>query len=140
MEITELYAAKEIFFDRLGIVEDQSRKRPIVYARTAFANAFHNLAGPSKMGSILGRNHASVIHYLKSHHKLIVYKDYKELYEQAVDYRKDLTDGDDHLPYLTAKDLLQTVKELREEKRLLQKKLDELYIYKDKFFKLKELI
>jgi hypothetical protein len=140
MEITELYAAKDVFFDRLGLKENQSRSRPLVYARTAFANAFHKCAGPSKMGSVLGRDHSSVIHYLKSHDKLIRYDDYKDMYNQAVEHRNAITNGDDYLPYLTSKDLLNKVKELREEKRLLQKELDTLYIYKEKFFKLKELL
>ena len=67
MEIEELFAAKEIFFERIGIKEDQSRKRKLVYARAAFVNAFRREAGPSVMGRIIGRDHASVIHYRKIH-------------------------------------------------------------------------
>ena len=140
MELTELYAAKDIFFDGLGLKEDQSRSRPLVYARIAFANAFHKCAGPTKMGSVLGRDHSSVIHYHKQHDKLIRYDDYKVMYNQAMEHRKTLTNNDDYLPLITSKDLLKKVKELREEKRLLQKELDTLYIFKEKFLKLKELL
>ena len=140
MELTELYAAKDVFFDGLGLKEDQSRSRPLVYARIAFANAFHKCAGPTKMGSVLGRDHSSVIHYHKQHDKLIRYDDYKEMYNKAMEHRKTLTNNDDYLPLITSKDLLKKVKELREEKRLLQKELDTLYIFKEKFLKLKELL
>lgn len=140
MEINELYAAKDVFFEGLGLVEDQSRIRPLVYARTAFANAFHKCAGPSRMGTILGRDHSSVCHYLKSHERLMIYDDYKSMYDKAVEHRRAITNDDDYLPYYTSKDLLNKVAELREEKRLLQKEIDTLGIYKEKFFKLKELL
>lgn len=37
-------------------------------------------------------------------------------------------------------DLVRIIKNLRNELRLEQEKVKELYIYKDKFFKLKELL
>lgn len=139
MEISELIAAKEIFFRHNQINDDNSRKRELVYARSAFAMAFRSVAGPSMMGKVLGRDHASVVHYGKNHPTLINYKDYKELYNAAVDLRESLFKRED-LPTMTHSDLVRIIKNLRNELRLEQEKVKELYIYKDKFFKLKELI
>jgi len=139
MEIEELFAAKEIFFERIGIKEDQSRKRKLVYARAAFVNAFRREAGPSVMGRIIGRDHASVIHYRKIHEENMHYKDYKELYDKAVTYALEVSNEDITFK-MDSSDLLRLIKELREEIGLLKKEAVELYIYKEKFFKLKELI
>ena len=139
MEIEELFAAKEIFFERIGIKEDQSRKRKLVYARAAFVNAFRREAGPSAMGRIIGRDHASVIHYRKIHEDNMNYRDYKELYDKAVTYALEVSTEDITFK-MDSSDLLRLIKELREEIGLLKKEAVELYIYKEKFFKLKELI
>lgn len=139
MEIEELFAAKEIFFERIGIKEDQSRKRKLVYARAAFVNAFRREAGPSAMGRIIGRDHASVIHYRKIHEDNMNYRDYKELYDKAVTYALEVSTEDITFK-MDSSDLLRLIKELRQEIGLLKKDAVELYIYKEKFFKLKELI
>lgn len=139
MEIEELFAAKEIFFERIGIKEDQSRKRKLVYARAAFVNAFRREAGPSAMGRIIGRDHASVIHYRKIHEENMYYKDYKQLYDKAVTYALEVSNEDITFK-MDSSDLLRLIKELREEIRLFKEDNDKLYIYKEKFFKLKELL
>jgi D-alanine-D-alanine ligase-like ATP-grasp enzyme len=139
MEINELIAIKEIFFRHNEIVDDNSRKRNIVYARSAFSAAFRCVAGPSLLGKVLGRNHASVVHYAKSHDSLINYKDYKVLYERAIELRESLFKQED-LPTMNHSDLIQIIKNLRQELREEREKNQHLYIYKEKFFKLKELI
>jgi tetratricopeptide (TPR) repeat protein len=138
MEIGELIAAKELFFRSINIEDDNSRKRPLVYARAAFAAAFR-AAGPSRLGAVVGRNHASVIHYLKIHDQLKDYEDYRALYERAKEFRKDIMNGED-LPFLTHRDLVTMIQELRNELRIEKQKAEELYIYKEKFFKLKEFL
>jgi hypothetical protein len=139
MEIGELIAAKDIFFQNIKLEDDNSRKRELVYARGAFAMAFRCVAGPSKMGQVLGRDHASIVHYSKMHDTLLQYEDYKNLYERATALRDGLFKKED-LPTMTHSDLIQVIKKLRTELRLEQEKVNQLYIYKEKFFKLKELI
>ena len=139
MDISELISAKELFFNHIGVEDDNSRQRTIVYARTAFSAAFRCVAGPSVMGKVLGRNHASVVHYGKLHDSLVNYKDYKEMYDYAVDFRESLFKMED-LPHMTHSDLLRIIKKLRQELREEKEKVENLYIYKEKFFKLKELI
>lgn len=139
MEVSELIAAKEIFFRQNDINDDDSRKRELVYARGAFAMAFRCVAGPSVMGKVLGRDHASIVHYGKNHDTLKHYEDYKNLYEAAVELRESLFKRED-LPNMTHSDLIRIIRSLRNELRLEKEKVKELYIYKDKFFKLKELI
>jgi len=139
MEVSELIAAKEIFFRHNNINDDDSRKRELVYARGAFAMAFRCVAGPSIMGRVLGRDHTSIVHYGKNHDTLKQYEDYKNLYEAAEELRESLFKKED-LPTMTHSDLVVIIKNLRQELRIEKEKVKELYIYKDKFFKLKELI
>ena len=139
MKIDELIAAKEIFFTHNNIEDDNSRKRPLVYARAAFSSAFRCVAGPSKMGQALGRDHASIVHYGKLHNQMINYDDYKDLYKKAIDLRESLFNRED-LPTMSHSDLIQIIRKLRQELRLEKEKTEQLYIYKEKFFKLKELI
>lgn len=139
MDIGELISAKELFFNHIGVQDDNSRQRTIVYARAAFSAAFRCVAGPSVMGKVLGRNHASVVHYGKLHDSLVNYKDYKEMYDYAVEFRESLFKMED-LPHMTHSDLLRIIKKLRQELREEKEKVENLYIYKEKFFKLKELI
>ena len=139
MDISELISAKELFFNHMGVEDDYSRKRELVYARTAFSAAFRCVAGPSVMGKVLGRDHASVVHYNKIHDSLLKYDDYKEMYDYALEFRESLFKMED-LPHMTHSDLLRIIKKLRQELREEQEKVEQLYIYKEKFFKLKELI
>lgn len=138
MKIEELITAKEMFFRNLNINDDNSRKRPLVYARTAFTAVFYQ-AGVSKLGAVFGRDHSSVVHYKKMHSTLKGYDDYKMMYQSALEFRKALMSGDE-LPMMSHKDLISTIQELRAEIQKLKKENEHLYIYKEKFFKLKELL
>ena len=139
MDISELISAKELFFNHIGVEDNNSRQRGLVYARAAFSAAFRCVAGPSVMGKVLGRDHASVVHYCKIHDSLLNYKDYKEIYDYAVEFRESIFKMED-LPHMTHSDLLRIIKKLRQELREEKEKVENLYIYKEKFFKLKELI
>jgi hypothetical protein len=139
MGIDELMSAKEAYFQMNNLIDDNSRKRKLVYARGAFAVAFRCVAGPSLMGKVLGRDHASVVHYTSMHSSLMEYDDYKDFYEKAISFRESLFKRED-LPKLSHADLMIIIKKLRQELREEKEKTEELYIYKEKFFKLKELI
>ncbi len=139
MEVGQLFAAKETFFDHIKVRDDSSRKRPLVYARVAFATAFKKYAGPSKMGRVLGRDHASIIHYHHNHNKLIKYEDYAKIYNYATEYRDAILQGED-LPFMDIESLIEVIKDLRAELRLEQEKVAKMYIYKEKIEALKNLI
>lgn len=138
MEIRELITAKELFFRNNKILDDNSRKRPVVYARTAFSAAFKK-EGCVKIGKVLGRDHASVVHYMKSHNTLIQYKDYRELYEKALDFRKAFMEDDD-LPMMSHQDLIKVIQDLRQELREEKEKADKLYIYKQQMENIKQML
>ena len=61
------------------------------------------------------------------------------MYDKAVAYALEVSNEDITFK-MDSSDLLRLIKELREEIGLLKKEAVELYIYKEKFFKLKELI
>jgi len=138
MEIAELHTAKEIFFRNNQILDDNSRKRPVVYARTAFSAAFRR-AGCVRLGKVLGRDHASVVHYLKSHKTLVQYKDYRDLYEKAIEFRKAFMEDDD-LPIMSHHELIQMIQELRQELREEKERSDKLYIYKQQMENIKQML
>ena len=138
MEIKELIAAKELFFRNNKILDDNSRKRPIVYARTAFSVAFKKM-GCVQISKVLGRDHSSVVHYMKSHKTLIQYKDYRELYEKALEFRKAFLENDE-LPMMSHQDLIKVIQDLRQELREEKEKTDRLYIYKQQMENIKLML
>lgn len=138
MEVAELIALKQLFFKSVKLDDDFSNSRPLVYARSVFSAAFRK-AGPSKLGRVLGRNHASICHYLRNHDENMKYSDYAQMYEHALNFRKEIYAGTD-LPYLTTDDLIALIKELREELRKSEQRVADMYIYKDKLEELKALL
>lgn len=139
IDTQELYAAKETYYEQLNMQENASRKRQDVYARTAFANAFRPVAGPSILGKVLGKDHSSVVHYTKMHDELIKYDDYKKLYEKALSHRKGIIEQDS-LPFMSTDDLLDQIKVLRAQKVVLENEIKKLYIYKDQINQIKKML
>ena len=139
IDTQELYAAKETYYEQLNMQESASRKRQDVYARTAFANAFRPVAGPSVLGKVLGKDHSSVVHYTKMHDELIKYDDYKKLYEKALSHRKGIIEQDS-LPFMSPDDLLAQIKVLRSQKVVLENEIKKLYIYKDQINEIKKML
>ena len=139
IDTQELYAAKETYYEQINMQESASRKRENVYARTAFANAFRPVAGPSIIGKVLGKDHSSVVHYTKMHDELIKYDDYKKLYEKALSHRKGVIEQDS-LPFMSPDDLLAQIKVLRSQKAVLENEIKKLYIYKDQINEIKKML
>ena len=77
--------AKTAFFDG---VTHLNRKRENVYLRSAFANAFRPVSKVIDIASVLHRNHSSIVYYCKNHESMIVYDDYKKLYDKALEVKK----------------------------------------------------
>ncbi len=79
-----VYDALKFACNKLGTsiaeVHSKGRQRNLVYNRCLIANYLYgqNLdLTLQKIGRLLNRDHASVIHYLKSHENLLYYTDYK---------------------------------------------------------------
>ncbi|WP_274961075.1 hypothetical protein [Lentibacter algarum] len=69
----------------------------------------------------------------------MMYDDYKKLFKQAESVRENIL-GDEIDQQLTIGDMLNTINKLKAKLSEKEKEVDNLYIYKEKFFKLKELI
>jgi len=69
----------------------------------------------------------------------MMYDDYKRLFKQAEAVRENIL-GDDIDQQLTIGDMLNTINKLKVKLSEKEKEVENLYIYKEKFFKLKELI
>jgi len=69
----------------------------------------------------------------------MMYDDYKRLFKQAEAVRENIL-GDDIDQQLTIGDMLNTINKLKAKLSEKEKEVENLYIYKEKFFKLKELI
>ena len=68
-----------------------------------------------------------------------MYDDYKRLFKQAESVRENIL-GDEIDQQLTIGDMLNTINKLKAKLSEKEKEVENLYIYKEKFFKLKELI
>ena len=136
MEIGKLVIAADTFFQGDNSLTNHRKN---VLARAAFANAFYKHFKVVDIASVLGRDHSSVVHYKKTHAGNMMYDDYIKLFKQAESVRDNIL-GDEIDQQLSIGDMLQTINKLKAKLSEKEKEVDNLYIYKEKFFKLKELI
>jgi len=136
MDLGKLVIASDTFFQGKNSLNNERKN---VLARAAFANAFYKHFKVVDIASVLGRDHSSVVHYKKTHSGNMMYDDYKRLFKQAEAVRENIL-GDDIDQQLTIGDMLNTINKLKVKLSEKEKEVENLYIYKEKFFKLKELI
>ena len=136
MEIGKLVIAADSFFQGDNSLTNHRKN---VLARAAFANAFYKHFKVVDIASVIGRDHSSIVHYKKTHAGNMMYDDYKRLFKQAESVRENIL-GDEIDQQLTIGDMLNTINKLKAKLSEKEKEVDNLYIYKEKFFKLKELI
>lgn len=136
MDIGKLVIAADTFFQGYNALTNHRKN---VLARAAFANAFRKYYKVVDIASVLGRDHSSIVHYKKSHSANLMYDDYKKLYKDAEQVRERII-GEDIEQELTIGDMLLTINRLKLKLKEKEKEVDELYFYRDKYFKLKELI
>lgn len=136
MEIGKLIIAADTFFKGENSLTNHRKN---VLARAAFANAFEKYFKVVDIASVLGRDHSSVVHYKKTHKGNMMYKDYADLFKQA-EYVRESILGDEIDAQLTIEDMLTTINKLKTKLSEREREVEQLYIYKEKFFKLKELI
>jgi len=72
--------------DTLNVdIRSKTKKRKVVYSRFIFYHLMRNKNfSLQKIGSFLGKDHATVIHGLKQFENLIQYEDFKEQYDKVV--------------------------------------------------------
>lgn len=131
--------AKDLFFDRMNIQDDGSQRREIVYARAAFINAFRKHGKVVDLAKAVHKDHSTIVHYCKVHEQQMAYSDYKQLFNKASELKRELVDGEE-FEELTIAKLLQQVEKLSVENSKLKEENINLMVYKEKYFKLKELI
>lgn len=136
MEIAKLVIAADTFFQGKNSLNNERKN---VLARAAFANAFNKHFKVVDIASVLGRDHSSIVHYKKTHSGNMMYNDYVSLFKQAESVRENIL-GDDIDQQLTIGDLLNTINKLKTKLSEKEKEVDNLYIYKEKFIKLKEML
>ena len=136
MEIAKLVIAADTFFQGKNSLNNERKN---VLARAAFANAFKKNFKVVDIASVLGRDHSSIVHYKKTHSGNMMYNDYVSLFKQAESVRENIL-GDDIDQQLTIGDLLNTINKLKTKLSEKEKEVDNLYIYKEKFMKLKEML
>jgi hypothetical protein len=82
LPISILLEAKLMYF---GDQAKASRHRENVMERQAFANAFIKRAKTVDIAAVIGRNHATVVHYRKNHSSDIKYnEEYQKAFERAL--------------------------------------------------------
>ena len=71
-------------------IRSKTRKRKVVYSRFIFFHLMRNKNfSLEKIGSFLGKDHATVIHGLKQFDNLIEYEDFKEQYYKVINELKE---------------------------------------------------
>ena len=82
LPISILLEAKLMYF---GDQAKASRHRENVMERQAFANAFIKRAKTVDIAAVIGRNHATIVHYRKNHSSDIKYsEEYQRAFERAL--------------------------------------------------------
>lgn len=126
--------AKAAFFEG---VTNLDRKRKNVYLRSAFANAFRPVSKVIDIASVLHRNHSSVVYYCKNHESMIVYDDYKKLYDKAVEVKKQFITNDQDFDVQL---LLLSIKDLKEKVKNQEQTIEYLNQYKEKYETIKKVL
>lgn len=135
---SDLLIAMNAFFHRGNL---PNRTRPIVYQRTAFANAFKDVAKVVDIARVLEVHHATVIHYKKNHEALSMYGDYIELYNEALTLRNEIVSGDHVETDLWSKDkFLKEINELKIVIDYLKGQVNMMSMYKEKYETMKSVV
>ena len=114
---------KEIYYQELNLKDDGSRKRIYVEARMAFAYAFRNYFTLYDIGRCFGRDHATILHYHRTHDALKGEKRYTRYYKEAVYIRGMFLNNE-------------TPRTQEQEIERLKKEVAELIEYKTLYFQL----
>jgi hypothetical protein len=136
---SDLLIAMNTFFQKGNL---PNRTRPVVYQRTAFANAFKDVAKVVDIARVLDVHHATVIHYKKNHDALSMYGDYIELYNDAVQIRNEIAkDGNNIETELWSKDkFLREINELKIVIDYLKMQVNKMSMYKEKYEAIKTVL
>lgn len=138
LKTSDLLIAMNAFFQKGNL---PNRTRPVVYQRTAFANAFKDVAKVVDIARVLDIHHATVIYYKKNHEALSMYGDYVELYNEAVMLRNEIVNGDNIETDLWSKDkFLVEINELRIVIDYLKGQVNRLSMYKEKYDSVKAVL
>lgn len=120
---------------RLGyVIDDESRLNHYVQDRVALANALRPYATYKSIGELFGKDHSSVVHYIKEHEPMMTcYPSYIAKYKDAVEITNRVSDRMSVLPktklgrtrnlHTELKTVRQTIKKLQEFEKKLEAKL-----------------
>jgi|SanBayMetagenome_1026888.scaffolds.fasta_scaffold02942_5 hypothetical protein len=127
----EVREAKDIFFGSMNIGDYDTQKREVVITRMAFANAFVPVSSSTTVSKALERNHSTIVYYNKQHEGLLKYKDYKQMYEYAIELSKFfMGEENEHKRYI----------DLVEEVERLKAQVSKLLAYKKKVEAIVEIV
>lgn len=121
------------YYELIGMEDvPNSRKRHLMLARHAFCCAFRPYTTLQTLGQLVGKDHATILYYIRTHEAQTMYGDYRQLYKVAEELCKT---------YLTNEyDTLMSYYDLMEETEKLRSEVRELLIYKANYIRLKELV
>ena len=126
MNTETLQLFKDEYFSLMNCHDDYSRKREIVIHRKAWAVVALKFATFQAVGAILGRNHTTITYYNSQHLSEMMYSDYKEAYECALEVAKKHTADTTEI---NVKKLITVNKDLVAKVDSLQKEVTRLYVY-----------
>ena len=116
-----LKTARQQYYEIINMVDNpKSRKRDLMLARHAFCCAFRPYTTLQNLGNLVGKDHATVLYYIKTHESQMLYRDYATLYERASSLCKTYYSGEYDMQ-MSYYDLLEEAEQLRSQVRELLK-------------------
>lgn len=104
-------------------LREKTNKRAVVYCKVAIANALVKHTTYENIASALDMDRSTMYHYVRQHEALSIYRDYKDLYEDAVFCATKMMAQE----YLNAEDAsFDDLEALREEVSMLRQKIAKL--------------
>jgi hypothetical protein len=136
IQLDTLQKTYKDFMEEMALNDNGSQERPLVYARAAWANAMRSNARIQDLGKVLGKHHATIVYYCKTHNAQMVYNDYRAIYEHALGIKSKYI-NDTPTEEMTIQRLSKRLMEKIEENVILTNKIKELELeLKDKEVKL----
>lgn len=136
IQLDTLQKTYKDFMEEMALNDNGSQERQLVYARAAWANAMRSNAKIQDLGKVLGKHHATIVYYCKTHDAQMAYNDYRAIYEHALSIKSKYI-NDTPTEEMTIQRLSKRLLDKIEENVILTNKIKDLELeLKDKEVKL----
>ena len=133
MELIQLETLQKTykdFMEEMALHDNGSQERQLVYARAAWANAMRSNAKIQDLGKVLGKHHATIVYYCKTHDAQMAYTDYQAIFDHAMAIKLKYI-NEEPTEEMTIQRLSKRLVEKIEENVVLSNKINQLQVQFD---------